>query len=172
VNSSVQEKIGVQWLKKKIKESGTEEEKKIIPKMEKNNNADRHLLMKYGGAVHNIKPERLGKIMKNSPYSPEKYTLELYKKGPLFAEQIFQEGKKIDFLSTPQQFKIPVYLFLGRYDYVTPTKPVMVFFETMKAPSKEILWFEKSGHHLDVEEPVKFQNKIRDIIQKNLSDDA
>jgi pimeloyl-ACP methyl ester carboxylesterase len=63
-------------------------------------------------------------------------------------------------------FAVPVHLFLGRYDHVTPTAPVEEFFIKMKAPKKEIVWFENSAHQLDIEEPVKFQETIARIVSE------
>jgi pimeloyl-ACP methyl ester carboxylesterase len=166
VSPSEQEKAGISWLKQKIAESGNEKEMKMIPEMEKKNFADRGLIMKYGGQVHSIKPGDLNAIMKSSPYSPGKYTTGLFKKGGVFSRPIYKEHYVIDHVSVPQRFKIPVYLFLGHYDYVTPTQPVMTFFDKMNAPLKEIIWFEKSGHQMDIEEPEKFQAAISRIISQ------
>ncbi|MBP2638785.1 MAG: alpha/beta hydrolase, partial [Firmicutes bacterium] len=65
------------------------------------------------------------------------------------------------------ELKVPVYFFLGLYDYVTPTPSVEEYCKVLKAPYKEIIWFELSAHRMDVEEPEKFQSVITDIARKH-----
>jgi pimeloyl-ACP methyl ester carboxylesterase len=167
VNPGRQERLGVQWLKNEILKNGTDEEKRKIRSMEKENWADRKLLKKYGGIVYNIPMNSLPVIMRNSPYSPEKYTGDLYSKGLKFAALIHLEVKNIDFLKTVPELKVPVYFFLGQHDHVTPTEPVAEYFDILKAPIKKIIWFRNSAHRMDIEEPVKFQNEIIKILGKD-----
>lgn len=164
VSPEKQETAGIEWLKRKIAESGDARDKKKIPEMEKFNFANRDLVMKYGGQSHRLNQADIAGIMKTSPYSPEKYRGGLFKKGGLFSRPLYKEHHLIDHAANPQTFAVPVYLFLGRYDYVTPTAPVVMFFEKMKAPLKEVIWFENSAHQMDIEEPVKFQETIARIV--------
>lgn len=116
---------------------------------------------KYGGSIHNITPERLQAIMDSSPYSPGTYTAALYDKGWQLSYGMYvNEIVTLDFSAQIKEIPIPVYFFLGRYDYVTPTAPVLDYFKTLKAPRKEIVWFEDSAHRMDVEEPEKFQQTL------------
>jgi hypothetical protein len=41
------------------------------------------------------------------------------------------------------------------------------YYEKLNAPKKEIIWFEESAHHPDIDEPDKFQNIL---IHKVLND--
>lgn len=167
-NTHVQQREGVEWLKKQILARGTVEEKELIPDMEINNHAPRRLLKKYGGTLHNISGDRLAEIMGQSPYKPDRYTGELYAKGGSLASNIwYEEMSKIDFSEQVPELKLPVYFFLGRYDYVTPTPSVEEYYKKLQAPHKEIVWFELSGHRMDVEEPEKFQSTITDIAKKH-----
>ncbi|HWQ62165.1 MAG TPA: alpha/beta hydrolase [Negativicutes bacterium] len=168
VNTEIQQREGVEWLKRQILTKGTQEEKELIPDMENNNHAPRYLLKKYGGLAHNITGSRLAEIMKQSPYYPEKYTGELYAKGGRLASNIwYNEVAEINFFEQVPELKVPVYFFLGRYDYVTPTPSVEEYCKVLKAPNKEIVWFELSAHRMDVEEPEKFQSGITDIARKH-----
>lgn len=160
VNSMEQERAGINWLKSKIEKEGNREELNMIPSMKSHNFANRDLLRKYGGAVHNISNDEVVMIMKNSPYSPEKYTNDLYRDGLYFAMNLHVQVRKIDFFKTIPELRIPVYFFLGKYDYITPTEPVVRYFNILKCPKKEIIWFDKSAHRMDIEEPDKFQQEI------------
>lgn len=164
VNPKEQERLGVQWLKQELNRNGTVDEKEKITEMERENWTDRKLLKKYGGIVHNIPLDSLPVIMQESPYLPEKYTNDLYSKGLKFAAPIHVEIKNIDFFKTVPELKVPVYFFLGQYDYVTPTKPVIKYFEILKTPYKKIIWFHNSAHRMDIEESTKFQNEIIKVL--------
>ncbi|MBW2366610.1 MAG: alpha/beta hydrolase [Deltaproteobacteria bacterium] len=60
------------------------------------------------------------------------------------------------FVQIPK-IEIPVYFFLGRYDYVTPFEIAERYYQALDAPAgKQIVWFENSGHMVPYEEPVKF----------------
>ena len=160
VHSRQQAWLGVEWLKRRLLEAGTEDEKSLIPGMEQDNFANRALLSKYGGHVHNISGPAFLRIMKTSPYFPEKYTNELFEKGVVFSMFLREEIRRTNFFIQIPRVEVPTFFFLGRWDYVTPTEPVVEYFQDLEAPRKEIVWFEKSGHRMDVEEPVKFQKEI------------
>lgn len=163
VNSREQERAGIDWLKIKIKKESIPEEMNMIPSMENHNFANRELVGKYGGAVHNITGEEVVVIMKNSPYAPEKYTNDLYRDGLYFAMNLHVQLREINFFKSVQEIKIPVYLFLGAFDYITPAAPVLRYFNVLKCPKKKIIWFDKSAHRMDIEEPDKFQDEILKI---------
>jgi pimeloyl-ACP methyl ester carboxylesterase len=47
----------------------------------------------------------------------------------------------------------PLLIFAGRYDYTTPNAPVRLWYDRVKAPSKQWVWFENSAHMMYLEEP-------------------
>jgi len=163
VKPEEQERAGINWLKEILQKERITDELKTIPLMEKRNFANRVLIKKYGGTVHNISADEVKKIMNNSPYFPEKYNTDLYNDGLYFAMNLHMQVRKIDFFKTVPELKIPVYFFLGKYDYVTPTEPVVRYFNMLKCPKKKIIWFDKSAHRMDIEEPDKFQQEILKI---------
>ena len=52
--------------------------------------------------------------------------------------------------------KIPVYFCLGRHDYEVPSVLSAQYFEVLKAPRKQLVWFERSAHLPNTEEKDKF----------------
>jgi pimeloyl-ACP methyl ester carboxylesterase len=50
---------------------------------------------------------------------------------------------------------VPIVMFVGRYDYTTPTAPVVAWYDRLKAPKKKLVWFENSAHMMSIEEPGK-----------------
>jgi pimeloyl-ACP methyl ester carboxylesterase len=82
---------------------------------------------------------------------------------------VFRDGKKLyrELISTNfapvTEFKVPVYLMAGRFDYNTSNPLVDAWFKTVSAPEKEFFWFENSGHSPQWEEPDLFAERIRKI---------
>ena len=60
----------------------------------------------------------------------------------------------IDFFPV-KRVDTPVLLFLGRHDTTTPSEIAERWLAAARAPSKRIVWFEKSAHLPIVEEPGK-----------------
>jgi pimeloyl-ACP methyl ester carboxylesterase len=76
--------------------------------------------------------------------------------GNLFTlEKILPEFLKVNF-SAVREFPIPVVMFMGRYDYSTPSQPVEAWLRQVQAPFKKGVWFEHSSHMMPWEEPGKF----------------
>ncbi len=89
--------------------------------------------------------------------SPE-YTYndaEAIGKGSLFTlSKVLPEFLDTDFKKI-KSFPIPVFMFMGRHDYTTPTEPTVQWLHNVKAPFKKGIWFENSAHLIPVEEPGK-----------------
>ncbi len=62
--------------------------------------------------------------------------------------------------------KVPAFYFEGRYDRIPATAPELVvdYVAKLKAPYKEIVWFENSGHLPNMDEPQAFQAAIIDHV--------
>jgi len=89
--------------------------------------------------------------------SPQ-YTLEDLKTidlgSQLTLDRVIEDILHAD-LTTITELPIPVVMFLGRHDYTTPTKPVVDWFEQLRSPGKQAVWFEHSAHMIPWEEPGK-----------------
>jgi len=150
-----------QWLTTTIKLLVDAEDLFAINKMDPSQPVSSNYIKKYHGFVHNVTESQLDQIMDSSPYSREKYTAKLYEKGYALSWRMLErQVNEIDLIKQAVDVPIPVYFFLGRYDYCTPTAPVVEYFERLRAPHKEIIWFQNSGHRMDVEEPTKFQQEL------------
>lgn len=64
--------------------------------------------------------------------------------------------------------KIPVYFFVGRFDYVTLGGLAEDYFEILEAPDKRFIWFENSVHDVQYDEPDRFSQEIIRITQEIL----
>ena len=58
-------------------------------------------------------------------------------------------------LSTSTDLKVPLILFLGRHDINLSSAVAAEWFARVRAPSKQLVWFERSAHHITSEEPGK-----------------
>ena len=56
-------------------------------------------------------------------------------------------------LETTTSFQCPVFLFVGRHDYATSHTLAEHWFQSLRAPVKELVWFENSSHMVIQEEP-------------------
>jgi proline iminopeptidase len=63
-------------------------------------------------------------------------------------------------LSTIRDLKTPLILLLGRHDINVSSEVAAEWFATVRAPSKRLVWFERSGHHVTSEEPGKLLNAL------------
>jgi pimeloyl-ACP methyl ester carboxylesterase len=56
-----------------------------------------------------------------------------------------------------QHVDIPIFFFLGRHDYTTPSTLAAEYLDSLKCPCKRLVWFENSAHFPFYEEPEKFR---------------
>lgn len=56
---------------------------------------------------------------------------------------------------------IPVFFFLGRHDWNTPSTLADAYLAALRAPRKRLVWFENSAHFPFFEEPRLFHERMR-----------
>jgi pimeloyl-ACP methyl ester carboxylesterase len=57
--------------------------------------------------------------------------------------------------TTVTHLDCPVFIFAGRHDYATPSVIAAAWLEKLEAPRKKLIWFERSAHMIQYEEPGK-----------------
>lgn len=75
-----------------------------------------------------------------------------------------EEFLKTNLFDTIREIDVPVYFFLGRHDFQVASVVAERFFHTIKAPKKELVWFEQSAHSACFEEAEKFNRLMRDMV--------
>jgi pimeloyl-ACP methyl ester carboxylesterase len=65
-----------------------------------------------------------------------------------------------DFLSSLTSVEVPVFFLQGRHDYNTPFSLVEEYYGALRAPEKELIIFENSGHHPMYEEAERYQSTL------------
>lgn len=64
------------------------------------------------------------------------------------------------------ELEVPVYFLVGRHDYNTPFALVERYYYYLKAPRKELIWFDNSAHSPMYEEAEKFNSVLLEIAGK------
>lgn len=159
--------ISQKWLAEKAKERG---DKKTLATLEKLKNPTEdfckrgmdcfmkqyELITKYGGAVKNTGIEKDLEKAQTGPADYKDY--DWMKAFEFSAARLEKDMYEADLWET-KELKIPVYFFLGRHDWNVPAVLAEEFAKSLKAPKKEIVWFENAGHGITEEEAEKF-NKM------------
>lgn len=115
------------------------------------------LLNKYHGAVYDTTV--LAKLEKAMTQYPD-YQKYDWEKGFQFSIQHLEKDLFATNLEKVKELKVPVYFLLGRHDWNVPSVLAEAFLKKLKAPHKEIIWFENSAHELLEEEAGKFNTTL------------
>jgi pimeloyl-ACP methyl ester carboxylesterase len=65
-----------------------------------------------------------------------------------------------DLVTTMPTLEVPIILVQGRLDQVAPGSAAQRFYDTLAAPSKQLVWFEHSAHTPQYDEPAKFRDVL------------
>ena len=129
----------------------------------------RDLMTKYGGEDYGESDGIMKSMVIPILRSPEYSLLDMWKyyRGAFFClESMWDEVVALRFDETVPELKMPVYLTEGRHDQNTPIPIAERWFNQLKAPYKEWIWFEKSAHSPIKNEPELWGSTVRNIILK------
>ncbi|MBO7677342.1 MAG: alpha/beta hydrolase [Erysipelotrichaceae bacterium] len=125
----------------------------------------RNAMMKYGGySKSEEKRSYMDSFVKPMILSGEYSLSDLlgivlgYKK---VLKVMWPEIGKED-LSIYTDFSVPILIFDGRLDMNTPAELVEEWFDKIKAPYKELIWFDESGHNPMGDEPERFKTLLKE----------
>lgn len=120
---------------------------------------------KFGGIYS--KPGLKKEIIKAVLLSPE-YSLQeklnYYKASSFSFNSVLHQLLEVNLMEQVPEVQVPVYFFVGRNDYNTPFELAEKYYNTIKAPSKKMIWFENSGHAPHFEEPEKFARMMTEVV--------
>jgi pimeloyl-ACP methyl ester carboxylesterase len=74
-----------------------------------------------------------------------------------------------DLVRTMPRLDVPIVMAQGRLDQVAPPGPAQRFFDSLTAPSKQLVWFENSAHSPHLEEPGKFRDLLMGVRERHLA---
>ena len=76
---------------------------------------------------------------------------------------VYPQLYNVDLRRDAEKVDVPVYFFIGRHDINAPTSLAEDYYNKLKAPEKQLLWFEHSGHDPWRNESDKFAQAVVDI---------
>ncbi|MBE0687979.1 MAG: alpha/beta fold hydrolase [Anaerolineaceae bacterium] len=77
---------------------------------------------------------------------------------------VYPQLQDLDLRETTTQFDLPVYMVLGRNDMNNPSQIPEYYFNQIETPSKQLIFFEDSGHGMIWEEAVKFHELMINVV--------
>lgn len=162
--------ITYDWFVDKLKEENDSVE---LAKMIESHSVSRDLINKYRGIYY--KGKSLFDVIKESPYYYEGY-LDEYSKSMRFVRESMDQNPSTrmkNIFNDIRKLRVPVYFFEGRHDRIAACAPELVveYCKHLEAPKKEIIWFEESAHHPNLDEPDKFQRILIDkVLKENVAE--
>jgi pimeloyl-ACP methyl ester carboxylesterase len=90
-----------------------------------------------------------------------------WEEGLVFSRTIFNDDAawQLDFRKSVPSVDIPVFFLHGHHDQDTPWPLVQQYVPTLKAPRKELIWFEKSAHFPFYEQGKEFHQKMVKVVK-------
>ncbi len=119
----------------------------------------RRILGRYGGEVHRSRNGGffvlLRCLLKATEYS---WLDRINVFGGIFAAMrlLWPQILSINLFEQAPELQVPVYFLEGRHDHEAPATLAQRYHETLRAPRKDLVWFEDSAHFLNTEEPEAF----------------
>ena len=109
----------------------------------------------YGAVVRSL----LSSLVRSSDYSAGDVLRTL---SGITATQarLLPEMAELDLERSVPHLDVPLVLVQGRLDKVAPCDAAQRYFDSVEAPSKELVWFEESAHTPQLEEPKKFRDLL------------
>ena len=86
-------------------------------------------------------------------------------------DAMWAEASRLNLLDLAPALEMPVFFFLGRKDHWVPPEASLAYFEALTAPSKRLVWFERSGHEPFVDESATFNAAMAELVRPVLSPD-
>lgn len=75
-------------------------------------------------------------------------------------DHLWPEFSRVDLSRRYTEFEVPMFFFLGRHDRHVPSVLAARWFDRIRAPAKQLVWFERSAHNPPFEEPAAFNRAL------------
>jgi pimeloyl-ACP methyl ester carboxylesterase len=123
---------------------------------------ERSYVGRFGGEVHGCSIGATGLVLGGVLFSRE-YGLGdrlRYFRGILGSiRHLWPQLLEVNLFASVPEMKVPVFFMEGRHDHEVPSDIAARYFAALRAPAKELVWFEQSAHMVNSEERDRF-NKI------------
>jgi pimeloyl-ACP methyl ester carboxylesterase len=83
-------------------------------------------------------------------------------------DAMWPEVSRLNLIELVPALQMPVFFFLGRNDHFVPPATSVAYFDALNAPSKRLVWFERSCHEPFVDEPERFNTAMVELVRPSL----
>jgi len=93
--------------------------------------------------------------------------IRLFRGHKMSLKLLWNEIYETNLFEEVSELNVPVYFLLGRHDHQVSSALAEEYFKILKAPKKQIVWFENSGHNPQFEEADLFNKAIISLLGKS-----
>lgn len=148
------------WIRAQAEASGN---RKALEQLDGKSQLDREKwLFQFGAEIH--KEKSWWAVLSIGLRAPEYSLLDVMRvrSGVNFTHKHMKyDAISKDLMEAVNEVKIPVYFFTGRFDYTDPFECTEQYALRLRAPRKEVVWFNESAHFPFLEEPMKFAEEMK-----------
>ncbi len=104
------------------------------------------VLVKSIQNVPNMITDLIMPSMLSSPEHQIRDMMDIFKGMSFTLGHLFHEMMRMDFTKEGMRFELPVFIFQGDSDIITPTELAKTFYDELQAPRKEFALIRSAGH--------------------------
>lgn len=165
-NSPESERRGLQFALERAKRDGNAEALRELATIEGYAQPGKPLALKdlylqrkwlghYGGAMRSLQGyDTVSAAVALAPEYSDAEIARIWEGNEFSEKRLLVEALQRDY-SSVERLDCPVILFNGREDYNVSAELAAEWFGRLRAPSKQLVWFERSAHVMFTEEPGK-----------------
>ena len=165
-NSPESERRGLQFALERAKRDGNAEALRELATIEGYAQPGKPLALKdlylqrkwlghYGGAMRSLQGyDTVSAAVALAPEYSDAEIARIWEGNEFSEKRLLVEALQRDY-SSVERLDCPVILFNGRDDYNVSAELAAEWFGRLRAPSKQLVWFERSAHVMFTEEPGK-----------------
>lgn len=127
----------------------------------------RRWVERFGGSFH-AEPNYID-LVAGALTMPENTIVDLVRfwRGNQFSlRAMWPELRDLDLTRAAPCIAAPVTFLLGRHDWQVPSVVAADYFLGLDAPSKTLVWFERSAHNVPFEEPHRFNREVIAAVER------
>ena len=125
-------------------------------------------LTKFNGVTYKLKAASVNIHYILSSHLTLKEKLSFMKGFGFSSTHLWDELTKINFFHLVSEVNVPVYFIAGKHDRIVFSDRLKEYYDFLKAPKKEIYFFEESGHYACFEEANKFNLIMKEVKNNHL----
>jgi pimeloyl-ACP methyl ester carboxylesterase len=130
---------------------------------------ERRCVARFGGEVRASRHGATGMLLRSVLVSSE-YTLRdraNFVRGVRDSMRaLWPQLLEVNLFDQVPEVRVPVFFMEGRYDWEVPSILAARYYEVLRAPAKQLIWFERSAHLPNVEERERFDHVMRHDVRE------